>query len=486
MKSFRRIAAAAAAILVAGCALQPAYHRPDAPVTPSYPSGAAYKAVATGQLRATDIGWRNFLLDARLQRLVELALRNNRDLRVAVLNVELVRAQYRLQRAALYPQVSAGASAARSGGGNNSRAAAGTTGSGTSAAGTTYSVDLSAAWELDFFGRLRSLSDAAREQYLASSYARQAAHILLVSQVADQYLTVISYDSLLAVTRNTLSAAQASYKIVKLQFDTGTASELDLTLAQTTVEQALANLAAQIRLRAQAENALVLLVGQPLPADMPPPVPLEAQSILADIPAGLPSDLLTRRPDILQAEATLRAENANIGAARAAFFPNIALTGSLGTASATLGGLFAGGSSVWSFIPSLIAPLFTGGANQASLDIAVVQKDIGVAQYQKAIQLAFSEVANGLAARGTYDDQLAALQRNSDIQRRRLDLANMLYANGIDSYLNVLTAQTDLYSAQIATVSARLNRLTNLVDLYRALGGGWRVDNSAPTLARKQ
>jgi multidrug efflux system outer membrane protein len=418
-------------------------------------------------LPAGDIGWRNFLPDPRLQRLVELALQNNRDLRVAVLNIEKVQAQYRIQRAALFPQVSVGASAAGTG------TSASTSSGGSSTANRNYSIDLSASWEIDFFGRLHNLSDAALEQYLASAHARQAAEILLVSQVADQYLTVLAYDEALAVTQNTLETAQASYKIVKLQFDTGTASELDLSLSQTTVEQAVANHAAQVRLRAQAENALVLLVGQPLPQNLPPAVRLEAQPILADIPAGLPSDLLTRRPDILQAEAALRSENANIGAARAAFFPRIALTGALGTASSTLAGLFAAGSGTWAFVPSLLAPIFNAGANQANLDVAVLQKDIGVAQYEKAIQTAFREVSDGLAARGTYDDQLAALQRYTDAQQRRLDLANMLYVNGIDSYLNVLTAQTDLYNAQQSLITARLNRLTSLVDLYRALGGGW-------------
>jgi multidrug efflux system outer membrane protein len=231
----------------------------------------------------------------------------------------------------------------------------------------------------------------------------------------------------------------------------------------------------------------VLLVGQPLPRDLPPAVRLDAQNILADIPAGLPSDLLARRPDILQSEAVLRSENANIGAARAAFFPQISLTGSLGSASTTLAGLFAAGSGAWSFVPSLIAPIFNGGANQANLDIAMVQKDIGIAQYQKAIQIAFREVSDGLAARGTYDDQLAALQRYTAAQQRRLELANLLYVNGIDSYLNVLTAQTDLYNAQQALVSARLNRLTSLVDLYRALGGGWLEhsgDQPLPPTAR--
>jgi outer membrane protein, multidrug efflux system len=216
-----------------------------------------------------------------------------------------------------------------------------------------------------------------------------------------------------------------------------------------------------------------VLVGQPLPPDLPPPVRLGEQPILADIPAGLPSDLLARRPDILEAEEILRSENANIGAARAAFFPQITLTGTFGTASSTLGGLFAPGSAAWSFVPSLVAPIFNAGTNRAQLDVAKLQKDIGIAQYEKAIQTAFREVADGLAARGTYDDQLASLQRYTDAQQRRLELANMRYKNGVDSYLNVLTAQTDFYNAQLALVSARLNRLTNLVDLYRSLGGGW-------------
>jgi multidrug efflux system outer membrane protein len=461
MKLYRHLLSAAAALAVGGCALQPVYQRPQAPVG-AYPTGAAYKDPAgAAALPATDIGWRNFLADARLQRLVELALNNNRDLRVAVLNMQKVQAQYRLQRAGLFPQINAGASAARSGA------------PGRSAPGTSFSASLLASWELDFFGRLHSLSDAAAEQYLASAYARQAAAILLVAQVADQYLTVLAYDEQLAVTRNTLEAAQASYKLVKLQYDTGTAAELDLRLSETTVEQALAANAAQVRLRAQAENALVLLVGQPLPNDLPPGRKLGEQAILADIPAGLPSDLLARRPDILQAEALLRAEHANVGAARAAFFPQISLTGTLGTVSSTLGGLFAAGSGGWSFVPSLLAPIFNGGANQANLDIANLDKDIGVAQYQKAIQSAFREVSDGLAARGTYDEQLAAMQRYADAQQRRLELANLLYENGTNSYLDVLTARTDLYNAQTSLVSARLNRLTSLVDLYRALGGGW-------------
>jgi multidrug efflux system outer membrane protein len=481
----RWLVVAALMTALTGCSLQPIFHRPAAPVSAQFPNGDAYKYPATGQggtmLPATEIGWRDVMSDPRLQRLVEIALSNNRDLRVAALNVQQTQALYRIQRAQLFPQVGVFADAARSrtpsaggGGGNISQ---------------SYSVGLSVAWELDFFGRLGSLRDAALQQYFATAYARQGTEILLVSQVADQYLAMLAYDELLAVTRDTLKTSQDYYKLVKLQFDTGIATELALRQSEGVVEQAQANYTGYVRLRAQAENALVLLIGEPLPADLPPGARLDDQAILSDIPAGLPSDLLTRRPDIQQAEAILRAANANIGAARAAFFPNISLTGSLGSASATLGGLFSGGSLAWSFLPSLVAPIFNAGANQANLDVAKLQKDIDIATYEKTIQTAFREVADGLAARGTYDDQVASLERYTASQQRQLELSLMRYKTGIDSYLTVLTAQTSYYAAQQTLVTARLNRLTSVVDLYRALGGGWiqrtgeaprRADVAAP------
>ena len=286
-------------LVLAACSLQPPYERPAAPVAGEFPTGAAYKATPAGGSPAVDIGWRDFLADPRLQRLVEIALENNRDLRVAMLNVAQVQAQYRIQRAALFPQVGGFTDASRS------RIPESTATVGRPTTVQDYSVGLSGAWEIDFFGRLESLKDAALQQYLATAHARQAAEILLVSQVADQYLTMLALDEQLAVTRQTLKTAQASYKIVKLQFDTGTGAELSLRQSETVVEQANANYAAQLRARAQAENALVLLLGQPLPPDLPPQLRLGEQPILADIPAGLPSDLLTRRPDILQAEASL-------------------------------------------------------------------------------------------------------------------------------------------------------------------------------------
>ena len=471
MKALHLTLAALAMALASGCALQPVYQRPALPVPGAYPTGAAYAAPDQDKgPAAADTGWRDFLPDPRLQRLVELGLHNNRDLRVAMLNVEKVRARYRLAQSALAPQVGVNAQS------SSSHMPAGAKGT----SGHDDAVGLTAAWELDFFGRLRSLSDAALQQYLASDQAHQAAQILLVSQIADQYLATLAGDEQLKVTSDTSDAAEASFRLVQLQFDTGTASELDLRLAQTTVEQARANYQAQLRQRAQAENALVLLVGQPLPRDLPPAPRLGVEPLLADVPAGLPSDLLMRRPDIRQAEALLRAEHANIGAARAAFFPRISLTGSAGTQSATLGGLFGAGSAAWAFLPALTLPLFDAGANQANLDVAMVERDIGVAQYEKAVQTAFREVADGLAARGTYVAQLAAQQRETEAQRRRLELENQLYANGIDSYQNVLSAQTALYTAQQALVTAQLNQLTSRVDLYRALGGGWRESSAAP------
>ncbi|WP_087669167.1 efflux transporter outer membrane subunit [Caballeronia humi] len=468
---------AALVVLVAGCTLQPKYERPAEPVTSTFPEGGIYanqpdasstasNGRSANSLAAPDIGWRDFFADARLQRIVEIALKNNRDLRVSVLNMEAARAQYQITRAGLFPTVDAVASQSKSRTPKNLSFFDQTI-------SNTYSVGVNASWEIDFFGRIRSLKDQALAQYLSLAETRKAAEISLVSSVADQYLQVLAFDDLLTVTRNTLKTADESYRITKLQYDNGVGSELDVRQAQGVVEQARANLQTEMRLRAQSVNALVLLVGEPLPDDLPPGVPLESQNLLSDIPAGLPSDLLTRRPDIAAAEQSLLAANANIGAARAAFFPRVSLTGSFGTLSPTLGGLFKPGSAAWSFAPQISLPIFEGGANVANLDLAQVQKRIEIANYEKAIQNAFREVADGLAARGTFDDQIVALERFVASQSRRLELSDLRYRNGVDSYLAVLTAQTDLYSAQQLLINARLQRLNNLVDLYQFLGGGW-------------
>jgi multidrug efflux system outer membrane protein len=467
LKHRRPAALMAVATLLSACSLQPIYHRPDAPLAGAYPAGASYGPPGTGSLPATEIGWRDFLTDARLQRMVEIALANNRDLRVAALTVRQVQAQYRIQRAAIFPQVTAGASSSAS------RTPGSLTTSRAPQVVHDYSVGLSASWEIDFFGRLESLKDQALQQYLATAQARKAFEILLVSQVADQYLSMLAYDEYLLVTERTLKTAEESLRLTQLMLQGGTGTELAVSQAQTVVELAKANYTAQVRGRAQAENALVLLLGQALPADLPPAVPLNLQPIVADIPEGLPSDLLTRRPDVMQAEAMLKGANANIGAARAAYFPAISLTGSLGSASGALAGLFGAGSLAWSFLPSITLPIFNAGRLQAELDVATLQKDINIAQYEKAIQTAFSEVANGLAARGTYSDQVASMERYTAAEQRALDLSEAMFQNGVASYLTVLTAQTSLYSAQTTLVSTRLARLTSLVDLYRYLGGGW-------------
>ncbi|SAK81635.1 RND efflux system outer membrane lipoprotein [Caballeronia arationis] len=469
--------AAALSVLVAGCTFEPKYERPAEPVTSTFPEGGIYSNQPTSSstasngrtandLAAPDIGWRDFFADTRLQGIVELALKNNRDLRVSVLNVEAARAQYQITRAALLPTLDAVASQSKQRTPKDLSFFNQTI-------SNTYSVGLNASWEIDFFGRIRSLKDQALAQYLSTAESRKAAEIALVSSVADQYLQMLAVDDLLTVTRNTLKTAEDSYRITKLQYDNGVGSELDERQAEGVVEQARANLQTELRLRAQAENALVLLVGEPLPDDLPTGLPLDSQNLLSDIPAGLPSDLLVRRPDIAAAEQSLLAANANIGAARAAFFPRVSLTGSFGTLSPTLGGLFKPGSAAWSFAPQISVPIFEGGANVANLDLAQVQKRIEIANYEKAIQNAFREVADGLAARGTFDDQIKALERFTNSQSRRLELSDLRYRNGVDSYLAVLTAQTDLYSAQQLLINARLQRLTNLVDLYQFLGGGW-------------
>ncbi|APA86735.2 efflux transporter outer membrane subunit [Paraburkholderia sprentiae WSM5005] len=467
--------AVAVALLVAGCTLAPHYERPAAPVTATFPTGGVYDQQpgthgarsATGHA-AADIGWRDFFVDPRLQQLIEIALKNNRDLRVSVLNMQASAAQYRIVRAGLFPTLDAAASQSRQ---RTPRDLLASPNAPTIS--NTYSVGLNASWEIDFFGRVQSLKDQALATYLGTAQARKAAEISLVTQVANQYMTVLELDDLLKVTQNTLKTAQESYRITKLQFDNGTGSELDLRQAETVVETANANLQAQARLRAQADNALVLLIGEPLPADLASGLPLNDQNLLTDIPAGLPSDLLTRRPDIMEAEENLLAANANIGAARAAFFPRVTLTGSVGTLSPTLGGLFKPGSAAWSFAPSITLPIFEGGQNMANLNLADIEKNVQIATYEKAIQTAFREVADGLAARGTYDEQIAALEREVAAEQRRLDLSTLRYTNGVDSYLSVLTAQTSLYAAQQQLVTARMERLQNLVTLYQALGGGW-------------
>ena len=461
----RALAAVLAAAAVLGCTMVPHYDRPAAPVEPAFP---AVPETAPGGPAAADLGWRDVFGDPRLQALVALALENNRDLRIATLNVEQVRAQYRIQRSAYFPSVVAAGSA------SVTRTPADLSLSGV--AGTTQAWTVGGAvvgWELDLFGRVRSLSESAFEQYLASDEASRAAHLALVAEVATQYLSERALDDQVRLAQGTLEALEKSLAITRRTTEVGRTSELDLRTAESQVESGRFNLAFTEEARARAGNALVVLVGGPIPADLPAPVPLDDQPVVADLPAGVPSEVLVRRPDVLAAEHALLSANAQIGAARAAFFPTVSLTGSAGTASAELSGLFLPGSEAWTFAPRIVLPIFLGGALRASLDVAEVRKSIQVAQYEKAIQQAFREVADALQSRDLVERALAAQAARVAAEQRRYHLSELRYRSGLDSYLVLLTAQRDLYAAQAILIQARLAALTNRVDLYRALGGGW-------------
>ena len=454
--------------LLASCSLAPKYERPAAPVAGAYPAAPAGGADGAVAAAAADLGWRDVFADARLRALVELALQQNRDLRVAALNVELARAHYRIQRAALLPQVDGSASFARG------RTPADQSSTGEPFTSSMWTVGAGVtAFELDLFGRVRNLKDAALESYLATEEARRSAHLALVGGVAEAYLTARALDEQADLSARTLALVKSSLELVRRRGEVGQASELELRTAEAQVETARADLAARRQQRAQAENALVFLVGQPLPAGLPAPAPLEEATLLADLPAGLPSTLLERRPDILSAEHALMAANANIGAARAAFFPSISLTAFGGLASGDLGRLFGGDAVTWSFSPRVNIPIFDGGRNKANLEAAKVQQAIGVAQYEQAIQAAFREVSDALAARAWLGDQLAAVRARVAAEERRYQLADLRFRKGIDPQLVSLTAQRDLNAAQQALVQVRLARLTSTVALYRALGGGW-------------
>jgi multidrug efflux system outer membrane protein len=466
-----RLPALLLGLSLAGCSLAPRYERPVAPVASAFPaSGTAPAASGGPPSPAPDsLGWRDVFGDARLQALVALALERNRDLRIAALNVELTQAQFRIQRSARLPQLAAGAGVTRQ------RIPADLNTTGAAVTSDAWSVGLGlASFELDLFGRVRSLSDAALEQFLATEEARRSAQLSLVAAVATQYLAGIALDEQVTLARETLEAVQGSLRLTSRSVEAGRVSELDLRTAEAQVETARFNLASAELQRARAQNALVLLLGGPAPADLPPPLPLDGAQLVVALPAGVPSEVLVRRPDVLAAEHALLSANAIIGAARAAFFPSISLTAFGGTASASLDGLFGGGSQTWSFSPHISLPIFAGGALRAGLDVAEVRKSMEVARYERAIQGAFREVADALGAEAWIDEQLRAQSARVAAEARRFQLSDLRYRSGADSYLTVLTAQRDLFAARQQLIDTRLARLTNLVDLYKALGGGWR------------
>lgn len=462
---FLSLTALAASLLLTGCAsMAPAYERPAPPVAQQWP----VPQTTTEQAKAADIGWREFFTDPKLQGLIEQALANNRDLRVAVLNVERAQAQYGVQQADRLPTVAAGAgqTATRAPGGTITR---------------QYTATLGiSAYELDLFGRVKSLNDAALQRYLATDDARRSAQISLIAQVAGGYLALAADQERLRLAEQTLLARQDGLRLTQRLQGAGVASTLDLRQAEIAAETAQTDLASLTAQVAQDRHALELLVGQPLAAAQWPTAGTDAPvTQLAELSAGLPSDVLLTRPDVQQAERTLQGANANIGAARAAFFPRISLTASAGTASNELDGLFRSGSGLWSFMPQVSLPIFDAGRNSANLKIANVDRDIAVAQYEKAIQSAFRDVADALAQRATLGQQVASQQRLVTQTQDALRLAEARFRQGVDDRLATLDAQRTLYAAEQGLIAARLAQQVNRVTLYKALGGGAQATQSA-------
>lgn len=452
--------ALAAALLMAGCSFIPTYERPAAPVPAAYnsaPQGASAQAAAA-------LPWQEYFTDARLQQLIGLALTNNRDLRVAVLNIEQARAQYRITRADQFPTISGGITASRAPDTVNGGYA------------NAFNVGLqTTAWELDFFGRVGALKEQALAQYLATEEGMRATQVSLVSSVASAWYTLLADEELLAISRRTLETREASVELSRLRFEGGAASELDYRQAVSLTEAARATLAQQQRQRALDTNALALLLGQPVPAEINASLAgtrLNEAAALPALPAGLPSELLTQRPDIRQAEQQLIGANANIGAARANFFPRIALTAQVGTASNELSGLFKSGAWGFTLAPSALLPIFDAGRNSANLDAAQISRQIAVAQYEKTIQTAFREVSDALDGQGSLAEQDRAQRAQLEAETVRLKLADLRYSNGVSSYLDLLDAQRTLFALEQSVVQVRLAQLQNQLLLYKALGGG--------------
>ena len=463
------IPVACAALLLAGCStMAPSYTKPAPPVPDAWPAGPAYTVrTAEPERPLADIPWQEFFIDEKLQKLIDLSLKNNRDLQVAALNIDRFRALYQIRRADLVPHLDGfGAVTAQ-------RVPEDFSPTGQARTIEQYAVGLGvSAYELDLFGRVRSLKDTALELYLATEQARRSVQISLVSQVAIGYLTLAADRERLQLARETLANQRSSYDLTRSRLEAGVSSALDLNQARTSVDAARVDIARYTTLVAQDENALALLVGSQLPADLLPQALSETVTPLKDVAPGLPSDVLLNRPDILQAEGELKAANANIGAARAAFFPRITLTSDVGYGSSQLSGLFTGDSFAWTFAPRISLPIFNAGANRANLEVAEVDRNIYIARYEKTIQTAFREVADALAQRGTIDEQVAAQQSLTDATAETHKLSQARYDKGVDSYLQVLDAQRALYGSQQNLITARLARLANQVTLYRVLGGG--------------
>lgn len=457
----------AISLFLCGCTLAPKYTKPEAPIPSSWPTGPAYQGVKPAP-RVNELHWEAFFTDERMKKIIAMALSHNRDLRVASLRVEQAGALYGIQRAELWPTVDAVGRGSREG------VPADLSETRKRMIRERYSVDLGLlAWEIDFFGRIRSLKDRALEEYLSTEEARRSAELSLRAAVAITYLALAADGEILKLAQSTLQIQEAMYKLIQRRFQVGLASELDLHRAQTQVDTAKRDVARYTERVAQDQNALHLLVGSPVPNELLP-TRLDEVGPPMEVSAGLSSEILLSRPDILAAEHQLKAVNAHIGAARAAFFPRISLTTTQGTASKELSGLFKGGSRAWSFVPQIVMPIFDS-RTWLALKAIKVEREIALAQYEKAVQSAFREVADALAERGTIKNQIAAQESLVHSLEEAHRLSTLRYTKGIDSYLGVLDAQRSLYGAQQGLIALRLADLSSRVTLYKVLGGGDRV-----------
>jgi multidrug efflux system outer membrane protein len=466
---------AALACALSACTMAPKYETPASPVNAQFPAGAAYDEVMTTEAKLP--AWDVFFTDAKLRDVIAMALENSRDFRVASLSVKKAKAAYGITRSSLFPTVAAAGTESAS----HTPGTLSTTGS--SLVTHTYQANLAASsWELDFFGRVRSLTDAALEEYLATEEGRLSAKNALIAQVATAWVNVGAQKNFLQLAEVTLKSQQETYRLMEANYRLGASSKLELEQAKTTVANARASVASYQRSLAQAKNALNLLVGKEVPAGLEPEKLVPVTNLAAVAPAGLSSSVLLNRPDIRQAENQLKAANANIGAARANFFPRITLTGAVGTGSRDLSDLFSGGTGLWSFTPAVSLPIFTGGANISTLRQAEAQKEIMVAQYEKAIQTAFSEVSNALASEGTMGRQTAALKDLMIATENAYALSQTRYKSGLDGFLTVLESQRQMVSAQTNYIASEQATILSRIQLYQALGGA-SLDTAAEAAA---
>lgn len=464
--NFTRISLAIGAVLfLSGCMTVPKYTRPASLIPQSWPEGDAYReSQIEGALQAERIKWQTVFGDEKLQKVIGLSLENNRDLRIAALNVERARALYGIQRSEMLPSASAAAA------GSQQRVPADLSATGRRMTAEQYSVNLGiASWEIDLFGRLRNLSKQALEEYFALEQVRRGAQTALISEVARVYLTLAADIKSLKLAQSTLKTQQNVYAMIKQQFEQGVATEVDLRRSQTQVDAAKGDTARYTQIVAQDKNALTLLVGTSIPDDLIPSA-LENVKAPLDISPGLSSAILLRRPDIMAAEHQLKAASAFIGAARAAFFPRISLTTTAGTASSALSGLFDSGSGTWTFVPQVSMPIFDARV-WAALRVSKITRDITLTQYENTIQAAFRDVSDVLAVRGTIDQQVASQQAIVESAQKVYELSDKRYTQGIDGYLSVLDAQRSLYSAQQGLTLLQLAKLINQVRLFAVLGG---------------